>query len=156
MLNEFLKIMKLYKKNKLIWINKAEEENLLISYINENTGQIGNILTFIFEKLFEVFEAKEKADNGAEHDYILTQLFTSKHAYGYFIFLNTLICSEPKIKEVLYLMLTNTSEKDDKSGIIKKGKRHCTWGKTLEKIEKNRESYKKVISIIYYLVYEFG
>jgi hypothetical protein len=72
------------------------------------------------------------------------------------IFLDTLISSDPKIKFVLYFMLCEDTVKNDKTGIIKEGKRLCTWGNIQEKISKDRESYKKVLSIIYFLFSELG
>lgn len=154
---EFVEVSKTYEVDKENWITKRGRENLLIGYLNENVGQIGNCLMFIFRAIFEAFEKGEKegATTEVKTDFIMTKFFQTKYVYPFIIFLDKLITDDEKIKMVMYYMVHEGE--DDPYGIAAKGKKICEkWGNITNLVTERKAEIKTVLSIIYFLFTEFG
>lgn len=152
---EFSKVSKDYEIQKNTWTNKKGKDNLVIGYLNENIGQIGNCLAFICTAIYEAFkEGEESTDGNFKDDYIITKFFQTKYVYPYIIFLDKLISDDEKIKMVMYYLLDEDGK--DTYGVAKKGKKMCKWGNIIEMVESKKENIRKVLSIIYFLFTEFG
>lgn len=152
---EYLNVSKTYEKQKNEWTSRRGNDNLVIGYLNDNIGQIGNCLTFICRAIFEAFKEGEGSDStNVSQDFIITKFFQTKYVYPYIMFLDKLISDDVKIKMVMYYLLYEGEE--DPYGIVGKGKQMCKLGNVIEKVDEHKDKVKTVLSIIYFLFTEFG
>lgn len=162
MLEEYLRISKAYSKDKKKWLQKESSENILIGYLNDNRVQIPQILIFILNGIYDAFESGVNHTTEDDHlnnvknqkDFVIQRFFEQEIPYGFITFLDRLVTSDPKIKIMLYLILSKIDAKEDKTGMVEIGKRICSWKEFQEKIAGKKDEFETVISIIYYLVVE--
>lgn len=138
-----MEVSKSYERQKNIWTNKKGNDNLVIGYLNENIGQIGNCLTFICNAIFEAFQEGEgpNAASDLKTDFIITKFFQTKYVYPYIIFLDKLISDDEKIKMVMYYLLHDGG--DDPYEVAAKGKKMCKWGNINDIVDKKRKTLKE-------------
>lgn len=81
--DEYAAVMKAYTENKKIWLEKESDQNLLIGYLDDNTTQIPDILSFILNSIHDVFEknpSEEKDDYG---EILIQRFFSKNNGYGF-------------------------------------------------------------------------
>lgn len=120
------------------------------------------MLIFILKGIYDVFESGVNSTDADDHlnqvrdqkDFVIQRFFGKNIAYDFITFLDKLITSDPKIKIILYLILSKIDAKDDTTGIVEIGKKICSLKELKDKIAEQKDNFETVISIIYYLVVE--
>jgi len=100
------------------------------------------LLIFILKGIYDVFESGVNSSDADDHlnevrdqkDFVIQRFFDRNIAYGFITFLDKLITSDPKIKIILYLILSNIDAKDDTTGIVEMGKIVCSLKELKDKI----------------------